>query len=60
MVLDTSKGSILEGFEKLLGRVLIPSLQKQEVRNNTKSTKNQSHFTRILGLIFYIEFPELG
>lgn len=31
MVLDTSKGSILDGFEKLLGTVLIPALQKQEV-----------------------------
>lgn len=30
-MLDVSKGSVLDGFEKLLGSVMIPALQKQEV-----------------------------
>ena len=31
MAMDVSKGDVLEGFQKLLGTVMIPALQKQEV-----------------------------
>jgi len=31
MLMDSSKSSILEGFERLLGKILIPALQQQEV-----------------------------
>jgi len=31
MAMDVSKGDVLEGFQKLLGSVMIPALQKQEV-----------------------------
>ena len=31
MPLETSKGDVLEGFQKLLGSILVPVLQKQEV-----------------------------
>lgn len=31
MPMETSKGDVLEGFQKLLGSILVPVLQKQEV-----------------------------
>ena len=31
MAMDVSKGDVLEGFQKLIGSVMIPALQKQEV-----------------------------
>lgn len=34
MAMDVSKGDVLEGFQKLLGSVMIPALQKQEVCYN--------------------------
>ena len=31
MAMDVAQGDVLEGFQKLLGTILIPALQRQEV-----------------------------
>jgi hypothetical protein len=33
MMLDASDGRLLEGFEKLLGRIMVPALRNQKVLN---------------------------
>lgn len=32
MMLDATDGRLLEGFEKLLGRIMVPALRKQKVK----------------------------
>ena len=31
MVIDVNKVGVLEGFQKILGSIMVPALQKQEV-----------------------------
>jgi hypothetical protein len=33
MMLDASDGRLLEGFEKLLGRIMVPALRNQKVHH---------------------------
>lgn len=51
MAMDVSKGDVLEGFQKLIGSVMIPALQKQEVCCNFLPENNlqiNSHIYQML------------
>ena len=48
MAMEVSKGDVLQGFQKLLGSIMVPALQKQEVHEWFDS--NNEHYIETLSL----------